>query len=159
MTTSDAGWDDDRLLAELGDAVRSRRAVPDRFVEVGRSAFAWRDVDVDLAALRYDSAVSGLPSGVRAAAPDMRALTFEAGGVTIEVELSRQALVGQVVPARPGSVELWADGSDPRSVALDDRGWFDLGPPPSQPFRLCVRSDAGVVLTDRVTPGGDAASS
>jgi len=161
MSTSDAGpggWDDDRLLAEVGDAVRSRRDVPDRFVEVGRSAFVWRDVDVDLAALAYDSAVSGLPAGVRAAAPEMRAITFEAGGLTIEVELSPQGLVGQVVPPRPASIEIWADGAEPRSVALDDRGWFDLGPPPPQPFRLCVRGAAGVVLSDRVSPVGDPAS-
>ena len=35
--------DDDPLLAELGAALRSRQAVPDRFVELGKAAFAFRD--------------------------------------------------------------------------------------------------------------------
>ena len=147
--------DDDLLLADLGEAVRNRRAVPDRFVDVGKAAFAWRDVDVDLAALRFDSAVSGLPAGVRGGAAAMRALSFEADGTMIEVEMSADAVVGQVIPSRAASVEIWADGAEPRSVALDAKGWFDLGPPPAQPFRLCVRGPSGVVLTDRMWVSGD----
>lgn len=151
----DAGWDadDERLLADIGDAVRSGRAVPERFVEMGRAAFAWHDIDVDLAALRYDSAVSGLPAGVRAGGDSVRALSFEADGVAVEVELSAEALVGQVVPPQIGTVELWVDGAEPRSVALAENGWFQLGPPPTRPFRLCVRASS-TVLTDRITPEG-----
>ena len=153
MSAPGGGWDDDdRLLAELGDAVRDRRAVPERFVEIARASFAWHDVDVELAAMRYDSASSGLPAGVRAGPSDVRALTFEAARVTLEVELSREALVGQVVPPQSGSAELWADGADPLTVVVDENGWFHLGLPPTQPFRLCVRTAAGTVLTDRVTP-------
>ena len=33
-------WDDDQLLAALGDAVRARQAVPDAFVEMGKGAYA-----------------------------------------------------------------------------------------------------------------------
>ena len=112
----------------------------------------WRDVDLDLAALRYDSAVAGLPGGVRGAPSEMRALSFEAAGITIEVELTADGLVGQIVPPQPGSVEVWADGAELLSVAIDERGWFDLGSPPARPFRLCVRGPDGVVLSDRVSP-------
>lgn len=157
MSAGDGWGDDDRLLADLGDAVRGRRAVPDRFVEVGKAAFVWRDVDVDLAALQYDSAVSGLPAGVRAAPSGMRALTFEAAGVTIEVEVSPDGILGQVIPPQTGSIELWADGAEPRAVAIDGKGWFDLGALPTRPFRLCLRRAAGVVLSDRVSPGADPA--
>ena len=153
MSGEGPGWDDDdRLLADLGDAVRAGRAVPERFVEVGRGAFAWHGVDLDLASLAYDSAVSGLPAGVRSGAPAMRAMTFEGGGLTIEVELSPEALAGQVVPAREGTVELWVDDAPVRSVALAESGWFDLGPPPSGPFRLCLRAGGDTVVTARVTP-------
>lgn len=156
MSATGGGWDDDdRLQADLGDAVRGRRAVPDRFVEVGKAAFVWRDVDADLASLQYDSAVSGLPAGVRAGPAAMRALGFEAAGTRIEVEISATAIMGQVIPARAGSVEIWADGAEPRAVELDAKGWFDLGPAPARPFRLCVRGPAGVVLSDRVSPAGD----
>ena len=147
--------DDERLLADLGDAVRSGRAVPERFVEIGRAAFVWHDVDVDLATLLYDSALTGLPAGVRSSDAGIRALSFEADGLAIEVELSAGGIVGQVVPAQPGTVEVWVGGAALRSVELDDNGWFDLGPPPGEPFRLCVRM-AAVVLTDPINPAPDA---
>lgn len=155
MSGPDEGWDpgDERLLADIGDAVRRGRDVPERLVELGRAAFAWHDIDVDLAALRYDSAVSGLPAGVRAGGGGLRALSFETDAVAIEVELSAEALVGQVVPQQLGTVELWVDGAEPRSVAMGQHGWFRLGPPPTRPFRLCVRA-ASTVLTDRINPEG-----
>ncbi len=149
-----AGWDDDeQLLAALGDAVRSREVVPDRFLQVGRGAFAWHDVDVELAALRYDSSTSGLPVGVRSDQQSVRALTFVAGELTIELELSTDALLGQVVPPQPGAVEVHVDEGEIRTVQLDESGWFELRPGPSAAFRLGVRTaETTVVLTERITP-------
>lgn len=154
MTTPGDGWDDDEaLLAGLGDAVRNRREVPVRFLAAARGAFAWHDVDVELAALRDDSSIGDVPVGVRAGQSTTRALSFEAGGLSIELELSPDALLGQVVPAQPGTVELHVDGADPRAVDLDESGWFELRPGPPHPFRLAVRfPDGTVVLTERVTP-------
>lgn len=148
------GWDDDeQLLAALGDAVRSSRAVPDRFLQAGRGAFAWLDVDVELAALTYDSSTGGVPVGVRADPQSMRALTFVAGQLTIELELSSEALLGQVVPAQSGTVDLHIDEAEPRTVPLDESGWFELRPGPVVAFRLGIRTaDATVVLTERITP-------
>lgn len=147
------GDDDERLLAELGDAVHSREAVPERFLQAGRGAFAWHDVDVELAALTYDSSTGGAPVGVRADRQSTRALTFVAGEQTIELEVSTEAVLGQVVPAAPGTVELHVDGAGPRSFALDETGWFELRPGPAAPFRLGVRTpDGKVVLTERITP-------
>lgn len=40
--------DDDHLLADLNDAVRSGRAVPDRFVEVGKAAFEGAGLKVEV---------------------------------------------------------------------------------------------------------------
>jgi hypothetical protein len=149
----DPGWDDDdRLVAELGDAVRAGREVPERFVDVGRGAFAWHGVDLELAALAFDSAGTGLPAGVRSGDVAIRAMSFEGGGMTIEVELSPQSLAGQVVPPRPGTVELWENDAASRSTALDEDGWFDFGPRPTGPFRLCVRAGGETVVTARVTP-------
>ena len=48
-------WDDDRLLAALGQALKAREAVPSWFIETGKSAFAWHDIDAELAQLTYDS--------------------------------------------------------------------------------------------------------
>ena len=64
--------DDDQLFAALKEAVRAARAVPPEFVEVGKSAYAWRNIDAELASLTYDSTVTSAPSvraGRRRSAP------------------------------------------------------------------------------------------
>lgn len=153
MSRQDPGWDDDdRLLDDLGDAVRSASAVPPSFLQVGRGAFAWRDVDLELAGLAHDSAVSGLPAGVRSRTGGIRSLTFEGAGLTIEVELSADALAGQVAPPRPGTVEIWVDDEPADAAAVDDAGWFHVPRPPAFPFRLCFRIGDGTVVTSRITP-------
>jgi hypothetical protein len=153
MSASEPGWhDDDRLLADLGDAVRSASEVPPSFVQVGRGAFAWHGIDLELATLAYDSDVSGVPVGVRSRSGGVRSLTFEGAGLTLEVELSADALGGQVVPPRPGTVEVWVDDELASETAVDDAGWFHVAPPPARPFRLCVRTGDDTVVTSRVTP-------
>ena len=153
MSGSEPGWDDDeRLLADLGDAVRSASEVPPSFLRVGRGAFAWHGIDLDLAALAYDSTVAGLPAGVRSRSGGVRSLTFEGAALTIEVELSADALSGQVVPPRPGSVEVWVDDELASEATVDDAGWFHVAPPPAGPFRLCVRTGDDTVVTSRVAP-------
>jgi hypothetical protein len=53
-------WNDDQqLLADLVEAVRAAGQVPERFIELGQAAFAWRGVDAELAALTFDSAAPG----------------------------------------------------------------------------------------------------
>src|SRR2546430_2753133 len=136
-------WDDDeRLLAELGAALRTEAEVPARFVEVGKAAFAWRTVDAELAALTYDSASEGV-SWVRSEPADLRALTFAARGLTIELELTEDALSGQVVPPRAGSVEVLLRDGSAGSVEVDEVGWFTIRPRPSGLFRLRVTTADG----------------
>ena len=45
------GWDDEELLAALRQALTARRAVPPEFVEAGKNAFAWHNIDAELAQL------------------------------------------------------------------------------------------------------------
>jgi hypothetical protein len=145
--------DDERLLTELGEAIRSRQSVPPSFVEDGKFLYTWHGIDFELAALSYDSAVSGLPGGVRAETPSMRALTFVAGETTIEVEVAPDAVTGQVVPPQPGSVEVHVLDEEVQVVPVDDAGWFEVRPRPDEPFRLGLRTVAGrVLLTDTITP-------
>ena len=49
------GWDDEQLLAALREAVRDRQAVPPWFVEMATNAYAWHNIDAELAQLTYDS--------------------------------------------------------------------------------------------------------
>jgi hypothetical protein len=135
--------DDDQLLAELGEAVRGERAVPARFVEIGKAAFAWRDVDADLAALAYDSATSGHAAGTRAEPAGLRALSFVASRLTIELEVAPDALLGQLVPPQAGEVELHLRDGRTSTVPVDEVGWFVIRPLPAGLFHLRVRPAAG----------------
>ena len=47
--------DDDALIDALREAMLAREAVPAWFVETGKSAYAWHNIDAELAQLTYDS--------------------------------------------------------------------------------------------------------
>ena len=79
--------DDDQLFATLKEALRAGRAVPPEFVEAGKSAYAWRNIDAELASLTYDS-TRDLVSSVRAETASIRALTFTSAHLIIELEVS-----------------------------------------------------------------------
>jgi hypothetical protein len=48
------GLDDDQLLGALGAAIAARRAVPVQFVQTATNAYAWHDIDAELARLSCD---------------------------------------------------------------------------------------------------------
>jgi len=152
-----ARWDDDdQLLAELGNALRPVRQVPERFVQAGKAAFAWHDIDAELAQLSFDSAASELgapaPAGMRSDRAGHRRLTFLAGDVTIDLEVHLDAVLGQLVPPQPGTVQLRTSGDPGASIPIDEVGWFVIRPVPAGSVRLHVRTDAGAaVITDWIT--------
>lgn len=144
---------DDALLAELGSAFRTIDPVPSAILEIAHAALAWRDPEAALAQLIADSLTAA--TQVRAArAPGPRLLTFEADGLTVEVEVAEDGdsrrLLGQLVPpSRAEVVVLWADG-EARAQA-DDIGRFSVRNIPAGPMRLsCVRT-TGRVVTSWVT--------
>jgi hypothetical protein len=137
---------DERLLADLGAAVREAAAVPESFLAAGRAAFAWRTVDAELATLAPREPE---PTVVRGAA---RTFTFTAGAVTIEVEAAEDALVGQIAPAGPGRVELEVHGRAAVAAEVDGLGWFTLRPLPPGLFRLRLTPSIGSpVVTEWLT--------
>jgi hypothetical protein len=142
-------WDADELLAALREAVRARQAVPAEFVQAGKSAFAWHNIDAELAQLTYDSSLDTLyqPS-LRAEAASIRALTFTSAHLTIEVEVSQDSLLGQIVPAQRGTVRIQPRDGMETTVPADEIGCFAIHPIPSGPFRLHCQTAAGTgVLT------------
>ena len=147
MNTVTERWDDDQLLAALRQAVRSREQVPPEFVEAGRNAFAWHNIDAELAELTYDSSSDrDYELSVRAEAASIRALTFTSAQLTIELEVTPDSLVGQVVPAQAGTVtvEPWQGASAQEAVAVDEIGCFSIRPLPSGRFRLHCCTVAGL---------------
>jgi hypothetical protein len=152
--------DDDELLAALADAVRAASAVPREFVEAGQAAYAWRAIDAELATLTYDSAAAqatpdrGLAqAGTRAEPAALRALTFAAGDLEIEVQIGADGLLGQVVPPQAGQVRAEPASGPAAVAAVDEVGWFEIRPVPAMPFRLRVTAgDRADVLTGWITP-------
>jgi hypothetical protein len=142
--------DDDDLLRELGAAVQEGAAVPESFLAVGRAAFAWRNVDAELATL-----VAGEAPALRAAEPQpapLRSFTFAARELSIEVEVADGALLGQVVPPAPGRIELRVRAGTLAEAAVDELGWFAFRPLPEGMFRLYLHTANGSqVLTEWVT--------
>jgi hypothetical protein len=48
---SDDSWDDEQLLAVLTASMHARQAVPPEFIDIGKNAFAWHNIDAELAQL------------------------------------------------------------------------------------------------------------
>ena len=145
MSVVAKGWDDEQLLAALREAVRAREAVPAEFVTTGKNAFAWHNIDAELAQLTYDSSRdAGYELSLRAEAASIRALTFTSAHLTIELEVTQESLVGQIIPAQAGMITVQpADGGE-TAVPADEIGCFSIRPVPPGQFRLHCRTAAGV---------------
>jgi hypothetical protein len=155
-------WNDDEGLgAALAEALAERTAVPASMVDAGKAAFAWHGVDAELAELRYDSAVGAPDAGYAAATratenrPDtgtLRTLTFAAERLTVELDITADAILGQLIPAGAGRAEL-RTGDTTKTVEIDEDGWFTIRPIPTTQFRLrCTTQDGQAALTPWITP-------
>jgi hypothetical protein len=146
-------WDDETLLAALQQAVHDRQAVPPGFVEAGKNAFAWHNIDAELAELTYDSArASDHALSMRAESATIRALTFSSAHLTIELEVAADSLVGQVIPAKPATITVQPSTGAETLLPADEIGCFSIHPIPPVPFRLRCQTETGVdVLTGWIT--------
>lgn len=134
----------DQLTARLRSVGKRVDPVPASVTAAARGAFDWRSVDAELAELVYDSWVDDAAlAGVRGSSGP-RQLTFEASGVTVEVQVGdglAPRLVGQIVPAGPGTVEVRHRGGS-LTLLVDDLGRFAAPRVPLGPLSLCCRGDA-----------------
>ena len=147
-------WDDEQLLAALSKAMRARREVPEWFVETGKNAYAWHNIDAELAQLTYDSDSDtgrDLAAAVRSEVASIRALTFTSARLSIELEVTSDSLVGQIVPPGPGTLEIHTMAGV-TSSPVNEIGCFAVTPIPASPFRLRCRAEDGAdVLTGWIT--------
>src|ERR671927_347852 len=102
------GWNDEQLLTALGEALRAREAVPARFLETARNAYAWHNIDAELAQLTYDSSRDQALASVRSETASIRALTFTSAHFSMDLEVSDDCLLGQIMPPAAGAVEVQA---------------------------------------------------
>lgn len=148
-----ANWDDDELLTALRKAVRGREAVPADFVAAAKGAFAWRNIDAELAELTYDSLASVEDAlSVRAEHASIRALTFTSPQLTIELEVVGDSLLGQIVPGQPAVITVEPQADAGATLDADDIGRFSMQPIPTGLFRLRCRTATGIeTLTGWIT--------
>jgi hypothetical protein len=146
-------YDDEELLAALRHALAERQAVPPEFVEAAKNAFAWHNIDAELAELTYDSSrdAETAPS-TRAETASIRALTFTSAHLTIELEVTHDSLLGQIVPAQPGTIKVQLRDGAETTVPADGIGRFTIRPMPAGTFRLhCKTSADADALTGWIT--------
>jgi hypothetical protein len=145
--------DDDQLLAALRAALRSERSVPAGFISMGKAAFSWCGIDAELATLTYDSVVDGTKAtlaGVRPEPARLRQLTLTSGELTLEIVVTDDAIIGQLVPPGQGRVEArTADGTMVTAVIDQGGGFTIVRPDPPGTFRLyCHATNGATVVTN-----------
>jgi hypothetical protein len=144
VDTLNVYWDDEELLGALRQAVAASAAVPPDFVAAARNAFAWHNIEAELAELTFDSRHGfELAAGLRSDEAALRALTFTSAHLAVELELTRDALLGQVVPPEAATITVLPRSGPPIEVPADEIGCFAVHPLPSIPFRLKCRTASG----------------
>jgi len=148
-------FDDEELLAALREAFAEREAVPAEFVEAAKNAFAWHNIDIEaeLAELTYDSSRDAeLEPSTRAETASIRALTFTSAHLTLELEVTHDSLLGQIVPAQAGTIKVQLREGTETTVPADRIGRFTIRPIPVGEFRLHCKTSADTdALTNWIT--------
>jgi hypothetical protein len=133
LDTPDPGQDPDTeehelLWQMLAGIMREADPVPPEVIQSGRDSLTWRTIDAELAALTYDSAAEQPAAAVVRAWEGPRLLTFEAQGLTVEVEVTalgaRRQLIGQLVPPQQALVTVRHHQGDTVTVEADELGRF-----------------------------------
>ena len=140
---------DETLLAALREALAAREAVPAAFVEAGKTAYAWRNIDAELAQLTFDSRRdTEMLASMRSEPAPIRALTLQSARFTIEVSITDDAILGQLIPPQSGTGEVQTQSGRVSNTPINEVGCFVIEPKPDSPFRLRVRTtDQADVVT------------
>ncbi|WKX07001.2 hypothetical protein [Streptomyces sp. NL15-2K] len=137
---------DDGLLGELTQAACILDPVPPALRQIAVDAYALHDLDARLAELTFDSLVDATP--VRGATEPPRMLTFHSGDVTVDVEVTAQGLMGQLLPPQPARIEVLGGPQTSLPLVADDMGRFTSEEAPTGPFALRLRAGDEVVVTE-----------
>lgn len=124
--------DDDALMQDLVDALHEQK-VPERLRDAAEAVFSWRTLDADLLSLEHDSL---LVDGLAVRGPEStahRTVSFQGGGINLEIELTDGNLLGQIVPGRVCRITLIPVNGEQRTADVDAAGFFfftDVQPGP-----------------------------
>ncbi|WP_428986480.1 hypothetical protein [Streptomyces camelliae] len=142
----DGEFVDALLEEELRQAAAVLDPVPDVLRQLALDAYALHDLDAQIAELTFDSLVDALP--VRGVTDPPRMLTFRAGEVTVDVEVTEDGLIGQVLPPSSARIEVLGGPQTVRPVTVDTLGRFTSDTPPAGPFALRLRTGVDVIVTE-----------
>ncbi|MGW8065376.1 hypothetical protein ACVV2G_24685 [Streptomyces ziwulingensis] len=134
------------LEEELRQAAVILDPVPTELRRIAVDAFALHDLDARVAELTFDSLVDAIP--VRGENDPPRMLTFSVDEVTLDVEVTADGLIGQVLPPGPARIEVLSGPRAHARLTADDLGRFTGEAPPSGPFALRLRTGREVVVTE-----------
>ncbi|WP_415943487.1 hypothetical protein [Streptomyces sp. 067-1] len=136
---------DGLLEEELRQAAAILDPVPAELRRVAVDAFALHDLEARVAELTFDSLVDAIP--VRGESDPPRMLTFSTDGVTVDVEVTADGMIGQLLPPGPAGVEVLSGPRAHARLTADDMGRFTGEAPPAGPFALRLRTGREVVVT------------
>lgn len=144
---------DDRSCIPDGliDVVDTADPIPYDVMRSIRASFHRRSLDAELAELTYDSMLDD-PVGVRSG-PSDRHLSFQGPRMAVEMSVApeRRRVVGQLVPALTGDVEV-RHGRGSFTIGVDDYGRFFADDLPGGPVSFRCRGEDGadsvVTVTD-----------
>jgi hypothetical protein len=131
MTRSEPGWvpSDEELLRSLEIVLEEEEPLPAGAVGFAVEAFAWRDMEVELAQLLHDSALE--EAVVLRDDVCLRLLVLQSGDLTLDIEHAPDHLTGAVFPSGRYRVEI--HGADPEhrssplpSTLTDAAGMFEV---------------------------------
>ncbi|GEC02866.1 hypothetical protein SSP24_05210 [Streptomyces spinoverrucosus] len=144
----DDEFDGGLLEEELRGAAAVLDPVPAELRRIAVDAYALHDLDARLAELTFDSLVDAIP--VRGVTDAPRMLTFRSGELTVDVEVTAQGLMGQVLPPQPARIEVLGgpQPAAPDTLTADAMGRFAGHVAPSGPFALRLRTGGEVVVTE-----------
>src|SRR5437660_1557282 len=116
--------------------MKARQAVPSWFIEMGKNAYAWHNIDAELAQLTYDCHDRREVGVVRSEPSSIRALTFTSAYLDLELQVTRDSVLGQILPPRRGTLEIQTKAGTITMTEVDEIGCFAVDPIPDTPFRL-----------------------
>lgn len=146
--TSQSRDEDEEILRDIKDAVRRVGRVPDSVLDAGRTAFTRRIAHpgAALASVGYDSL---LDDSAQLRAPGSpRVVTFETDSLSIEVTITDEQLLGQLIPPAAGRIAMLRVEGVAQDGAADEMGRFVLSLPSPGPTRFRCEIGESEVFTD-----------
>ncbi|MFD4506763.1 hypothetical protein [Streptomyces sp. NPDC058457] len=142
----DAEFDADLLEEELRRAAAVLDPLPAELLQLAMDAYVLHDLEARVAELTFDSLVDAIP--VRGVEDPPRMLTFRAGDLTVDVEVTGDGLLGQLLPPQSARIEVLGGPAVARPLTVDGMGRFAGDTPPAGPFALRLRTGGDVIVTE-----------